>query len=258
MSISHRRKLNRIQMLRLLDELEAAPGLAVSLYVPPGAPASEIEKTLTSIPDVEDLLPDIINTCARSATGAALFWGEHRKYLVLPPFPITDRLFSSGYTVEPLRSLLQRERTIALILIRLGSYAIGVFQGEKLLSSKVGTGHIHSRHKKGGSSQRRFERGREKQIEYFFDRVCGHVREHLEPFIQQLDHVVYGGERHTLLSFRKQCQFLTAIDDRSAGKLLNIREPRQSTLEAAISEVWASEVIDLNVEDMLHYRFMGL
>jgi len=240
---SSRRKLNRLKLLRLLDELEHAPGWATSLYMPSGEPVPEIEKMLAIAPVGQDVLADVSKVVSRSTTGAVLFRGEQGQYLVLPPFPITERLFCSGYDVEPLRSLLQREFIVALILLRLGSYAIGVFRGGKLLSSKVGTGHIHSRHRKGGSSQRRFERGREKQIESFFARVCSRVREHLEPYIGQLDYVVYGGERHTLLSFRKQCRFLGAIDDRILTSSVNVREPKQATLEAAIDEVWSSKVI---------------
>ncbi len=240
---SSRRKINRLKLLRLLDQLEAASGSALSLYVPPGVPVPEIEKMLDIASVGEEVLTDVSKLFSRSTTGAVLFWGEQGKYLVLPPFPIAEKLFSSGYDVEPLRSLLQREFIVALILLRLGAYAIGVFRGEQLLSSKVGTGHIHSRHKKGGASQRRFERGREKQVENFFERVCSRVRERLEPYVGQLDYVVYGGERYTLLSFCKQCQFLRAIDDRTLRSSVNVREPRQATLEAAIDEVWSSEVI---------------
>jgi len=243
MLASSRRKLSRPKLLRLLDEWEATSGSALSLYLPPGLTIFEIEKMLDTASVGEGVLTDVSKVVSRSKTGAVVFWGEQGKYLVLPPFPITERLFSSGYDVEPLRSLLQREFMVGLILLRLGSYAIGVFRGEKLLSSKVGTGHIHSRHRKGGSSQRRFERGREKQIEYFFDRVCAHVRERVEPYLGQLDYVVYGGERYTLLAFRKQCEFLGAIDDRTLRSSVNVREPRQATLEAAIGEVWSSEVI---------------
>jgi peptide subunit release factor 1 (eRF1) len=107
----------------------------------------------------------------------------------------------------------------------------------------VGTGLVHSRHRQGGSSAHRFERHREKQIESFFDRVCGHVREHLEPYVKQLDYVIYEGERHTLLSFHKQCEFLQQFDDRVLGTTLHVREPRQTTLEAAIGQAWSSDVI---------------
>jgi peptide subunit release factor 1 (eRF1) len=232
-------------MLRLLNELEATEGPATSLYVPHDLPLPEVEKTLKAPLGLgaAEVLPDIAEAVGRSKTGTVILWGEQGKYLVLPPFPIKEKLFASGYDVEPLRALLQQDLTVALILLRLGAYAVGVFQGEKLMSSKVGTGLVHSRHKKGGSSAHRFERHREKQIEYFFTKVCGHVREHLEPHLQQLDYVIYGGERHTLLSFRKQCHFLQQLDERTLGTLLNVREPKQAALEAAITQVWSSEVI---------------
>jgi peptide subunit release factor 1 (eRF1) len=233
-------------MLHLLDELEAAEGTATSLYIPHHLPAPEIEKTLRAPlgPGVEETLPEITDAIARSKTGAVIYWGEQGKYLVLPPFPLEEKLFASGYDVEPLRTMLQHELVIALILLRLGTYAIGIFQGEKLLSSKVGTGLVHSRHRQGGSSAHRFERHREKQIESFFTRVCTHAQERLEPYLQQLDYVIYGGERHTLLSFRKQCQFLQQLDERTLATLLNVREPKQVTLEAAVNQLWSSEVVE--------------
>ena len=232
-------------MLLLLDELEADNAPATSLYVPDDLPMPELEKALKAPlgHSLEEVISDITDALARSITGAVIFWGTENRYLVLPPFSIKAKLFSSGYDVEPLRSMLQQNLLLGLILVRLGAYAVGVFQGDKLVSSKIGTGLVHSRHKKGGSSARRFERHREKQIEYFFERVCGHVREHLEPHLQQIDYVIYGGERHTLLSFRKQCQFLQKFDDRTISSLMNVREPKKATLEAAISQAWSSEVI---------------
>jgi hypothetical protein len=245
MLIPTRRRLTKQKMLLLLDELEAAKGRATSLYIPSNLLATEVDKALGAPlgPGIEEALPEITDAVTHSKTGAVIFWGELNKYLVLPPFPVAERLFCSGYDVELLRALLQQELTIALILLRLGTYAVGVFQGEKLVSSKVGTGLVHSRHRQGGSSAHRFERHREKQIESFFARVCSHVREHLEPYLKQLDYVIYGGERHTLLSFRKQCEFLQQFDDRVPGTTMNVREPKQATLEAAISQAWSSEVV---------------
>jgi len=245
MLVPNRRRLTRQKMLRLLDGLEDAERPAMSLYLPRDLSLPEVEKTLKSPLGlgIEEAMSDIDEAVARSKTGAVIFWGDMAKYLVLPPFPIKERLFSSGYDVEPLRSLLQQELTVALILLRLGAYSVGVFEGEKLISSKVGTGLVHSRHRQGGSSAHRFERHREKQMESFFTRVCSHVREHLEPYIQQVDYVIYGGERHTLLSFRKQCDFLQQFNDRVLGTTLNVREPRRATLETAINQAWSSEVV---------------
>ncbi|MCJ7522830.1 MAG: hypothetical protein MUP21_11555 [Dehalococcoidia bacterium] len=248
MLLSNRRKLNKSKLLRLLDELETAAGSGTSLYVLPGAPEDEIQKTLDVAVGAEEVISDIIRDAARSTTGAVLFWGERGKYLILPPFPVAEKAFVSGFDVKPLRLMLTKELMIALVLLRLGAYAIGVFQEQILLASKVGTGNIHSRHRKGGSSERRFARHREKEMEYFFTRVCGRVQERLEPYIERLDYLVYGGERHTLLAFRKRCEFLKRLDDRALVPLINVREPKQATLEAAIEQVWSSEVIQWHDE----------
>lgn len=230
-------------MLSFLDELEAGGGEAKSLYIPTGLSIPEVEDSLKKVFDTQSPT-DITKLIASSKTGAVLFWGSARKCLVLPPFPIAERSFAQGYYVEPLRPLLQQDFTVALVLIRLGAYAIGVSQGEHLIASKVGTGLVHARHRQGGSSQRRFERHREKQIEYFLNRVCEHVREELEPHAQAVDYLVYGGAWTTILLLRKQCPFLQRFDDRNLPPLLTIPEPRKAVLEKAIGQVWSSSVIE--------------
>ena len=243
MLVSTRHYLNRRRMLRLLDELETADEAAISVHLPQNLSVSEIEQTFSVVPAAGQILPVVAGEITRSTTGAVLFWGEQHKYLVLPPFPVAESLISQSYEVGLLRSLLQQDLIIALVLVRLGAYAVGVFQGEKLLSSKVGTGLIHSRHKKGGTSQHRFQRHREKQMEIFFDRVCVHARERFEPYLQQLDYVCYGGEHTTIGAFRKRCQFLQKLEACTLKALLNIPEPRQATLEIAISKAWSSQVV---------------
>lgn len=241
-----RYKLSKIRLLHLLEELKANSIEVGSLCLPPKSSPANVEKLLEPLVDAKTMHRDIAKSIAGSATGAILFWGPHHRYLVMPPFPITDQRFSNTCEIEPLYSLLHREFLFGLILVRLGSYGIGIVQGETLLSSKVGTGLVHARHRQGGSSSHRFERHREKQMETFFTRVCEHVREQLEPYARQLEYVVYGGTRETLLDFRKQCNFLHQFDSRVIEILLNIREPKYSGLEEAIQEAWSSRVIQWN------------
>lgn len=237
------RRLGRAGMLKRLDEIEQERGQAVSVYLPGTMPLPEIERTLRATVDVPDLLPELAGWVSRSRTGAVVFWGAGVRCLILPPFPVAEAVSFSGYDAAPLRSVLTRDLVLALVLVRLGAYAIGVFRGENLISSKVGTGLVHARHKKGGSSQRRFERRREKEVTEFFDRVCERAREHLGPHSACLDYIVYGGERNTLSSFRKRCRMLSLFDDRALPRVLNVREPRQATLESACGEVWTSQVV---------------
>ncbi len=238
-----RYKLNKVRMLHLLEELKANSIEIASLCIPPKSSKLNIEGLMETILDLKSLPEDVSSSMVESPTGAILFWGPHHRYLVMPPFPLRQEKASNVCEIEPLHTLLHREFMVGLILVRLGAYGIGVVQGEKLLTSKVGTGLVHARHRQGGSSSHRFERHREKQMETFFTRVCGHVREQLEPYERQLEYVLYGGVRETLLDFRKQCHFLHQFDNRTLDLLLNIREPKQSGLIEAIKESWSSRVI---------------
>ena len=64
---------------------------------------------------------------------------------------------------------LGAEPTVAVVLVRLGGYAVGVFEGEQLVASKVGSRFVKGRHKKGGSSANRFRRRREEQERELID-----------------------------------------------------------------------------------------
>jgi len=54
--------------------------------------------------------------------------------------------------LEPLFEALAADHVVAALLVRLGGYAVGVFEGERLVASKVGSRFVKGRHKKGGSS----------------------------------------------------------------------------------------------------------
>ncbi len=236
--------LGRPKMARFLSELEEGPSPgAVSLYLKPGLSETDFHK-ITSVPASLSSLPDeLIRTALKSENGAVIFWGSRGKYLVLPPFPVEEKAIFDGYAPDPLRRMVAAEYKIGLVLLHLGSYAVGVCQGETLLSSKVGTGLVHGRHKKGGSSQQRFQRRREKQVDEFLDRVCGHAREQLEPLKKELDYLVYGGPRQTVLQLKKKCPFLKSFDDRLLP-LLDVPTLRQRVLERAIGRVWSSYIIE--------------
>jgi peptide subunit release factor 1 (eRF1) len=236
--------LGRSKALNFLDELAATESKAISLYISQGTPQARVENLLGKVFSATAIPLGVVEVMAGSGMGAAFFWSPPQTYLVLPPFPISEEYITDGYDVEPLRSLLSQDFLIALVLVRLGAYSIGICRGTELIDSKTGTGLVHARHKKGGSSQARFARHREKQIEQFVERVCGHVREHIEPHARSLDYLIYGGARTTILLLRKGCPFLSQFDDRILRMLLDIPEPRRAVLEKAVGTVWSTDVIE--------------
>ncbi len=242
---SKKRTLSRARMLDFLEKLAVTPDEKLTtLHLPPHLPTAEIENLLTEIPTPPDISIGLIEISVRSSTGAVIFWSNQNHYLVVPPFPISEKSITRSLDIKPLYSLLSHESLVGLVLVRLGSYGIGVCRGEKLVSSKVGTGLVHGRHRQGGSSAHRFERHRDKQIEYFLTRVCQHAREQLEPYVKSMDYVVYGGARTTILLLQKRCPLLGKLETPTLPPLLDIPEPRQAVLETAVNRVWSSTVYE--------------
>jgi hypothetical protein len=240
-----KRILSRTRMPGFSGELaDAASAECLTLYLPPRLPVKTLENALQKTNEPPDILNELVKIAGRSGTGAVIFWGPEVKYAVLPPFPISEQISLASLDTERLRSIVVRDRFIALVLVRLGSYAIGVFNGEECISSKVGTGLVHGRHRQGGSSAHRFERHRDKQIESFLTRVCRHSREQIEPYVKSLEYVAYGGARTTVQLLQKQCPFIGRLETPTLPSLLDIPEPRQAVLKDAISRVWSSTVYE--------------
>ena len=245
--VSRKRTLNRPKTLAMLDNLASYVNSAGhSLYLPPHP--DNAEKSLQEISVPAETATELAGVIAKSLTGGAVFWSTDSRYLVLPPFPITGKTVAQGFFTEELKNLLEKDYLIGILLVRLGAYAVGVCRGEAIVSSKVDTGNIHGRHRQGGSSAHRFERHRDKQIEYFFTRVCQHVREHLEPHAKSLDYLVYGGARTTIRELLKQCSFLERLSTPLLPPLLDIPEPRRAVLETALGRIWASTVYEWREE----------
>lgn len=223
---------------RLLDAASEPGSQAATVYVAAGG----------SIPgDVEDARVDVAvrETVRGSETGAALFLSPAAGYLVLPPFPVVEASVHREWAPEPLRGLLAQSRLVGVVLLRLGRYAVGVYRGRTLVTSKTDTRQVHGRHRAGGSSQRRFERRREKQARELFDEACRVVGAQLGPHERELEHIFLGGEAHTLRAFRERCRAMDALSDRVRERVLHVREPNRKALERLPETLWESQVYDL-------------
>jgi len=244
MAVTERFTLDRPHALRWLDELSNA-GVAFTLYVKPGTGRAEVEVMLAQALDRGETLDTLAEKAAGSPTGAVIFYTMGRNYVTWPPFPLAETGLRRGFEPGPLRSMLEKEWRLGLILVRLGRYAVGVFEGNKLLAGKAGTGLVHARHHQGGSSANRFARHREKQMEYFFTRIEGHAREVLGPYLGRIDYILYGGARDTLLRMWKQCAFFESLRPKTVDRLIPLREPRRSTFEDALSQAYMSAVYEV-------------
>ena len=143
-----------------------------------------------------------------------------------PPFPPL-----TGKGVEGLLAHVRRDRVVAVLLVRLGGHAAGVFSGRRLVDSKVDNRFVKGRHKKGGSSQRRFERRREEQARMALEQAADTAARVLLPHKADLDALVLGGERSALQAVLEDAR-LRPLRRLIAEPVLEVPEPRQKVLEA--------------------------
>jgi len=235
--------LTRARALRWLAE-PRHNSADFTAYTRPLTARSQVEKLLEQALDRGETLDVLAEKAVKSPTGSVICHLEDRGIVIWPPFPVAETGLQRGFEPGPLKSMLEKDWKLGLIMVRLGQWAIGIFEGEKLLGGQAGTGLVHARHHKGGSSANRFARHREKQMEYFFTRIEGHARELLEPRIKEFDYFLYGGARDTLLRMQKQCHFFKSLEGRVLNRLLSVREPKRSAFEQAVAQAYACEIYE--------------
>ena len=96
------------------------------------------------------------------------------------------------------------DRTVGVLLVRLGGYAAGVFTGSppRLAASKVGSRLVHGRSAAGGQSQQRFARRREKQAAEALGAAADTAARVFGGYPGTLDAVVLGGDRRAVAGLR--------------------------------------------------------
>jgi hypothetical protein len=96
------------------------------------------------------------------------------------------------------------DRTVGVLLVRLGGYAAGVFTGAppRLAASKVGSRLVHGRSAAGGQSQQRFARRREKQAAEALAAAADTAAGVFGRYGRPLDALVLGGDRRAVAGLR--------------------------------------------------------
>lgn len=158
---------------------------------------------------------------------------------VTPPFGLEHKTSYDRVELGPLFDALAREHTIAAILVRLGGYAVGVFEGERLVASKVGTRFVKGRHKKGGSSANRFRRRREEQERELLDAATATARAVLEPYRDRVEYLALGGDRGAATHVAEQ---LPGLDAKRLERFFDVPDPRQRVLERLPYDLYAARV----------------
>jgi hypothetical protein len=130
---------------------------------------------------------------------------------------------------------------VAALLVRMGGYAVGVFEGERLVASKVGTRFVKGRHKKGGSSANRFRRRRDEQERALLEAAAETAERILDPYRDRIEHLALGGDRAAVARVAERLPWL---EEKALPRFFTVPDPRQHELERLPYELYAAELTE--------------
>lgn len=146
-----------------------------------------------------------------------------------PPVP-ADIDADAVAAAKRLAAHVTADRTVGVLLVRLGGYAAGVFTGAEpaLVASKVGSRLVHGRSAAGGQSQQRFARRRENQARQALTAAADTAAAVFGPY--KLDALVLGGDKRAFPAIRTDVRlapvFAVAVD-----AFLTVPDPRLTVLK---------------------------
>ena len=121
------------------------------------------------------------------------------------------------------------DRTVGVLLVRLGGYAVGVFTGSppRLVSSKTGR-PVHGRSAAGGWSQHRFARRRQNQAATAIRAAADAAARIFAPY--DLDALVLGGDKRSAAGLRGDPRLAPYLA-RATDRFLTVPDPRLAVLK---------------------------
>ena len=241
---SNKKVLGKSSLIRLLQDTD--PNLYThTAYLTPAALlcADRKVEAIGLGSDGYSLDLSIFGKLPDTTTGMAIFWNDQHAFVALPPFPVSRDLTFLGYQPKPMLDLLTTEPDVLVVLLRLGQYAVGFFQGQNLLISRVDTRYVKNRHRKGGQSQRRFERSRARLIQELYGVTCSVVRGVISSVGHSPDYILLGGDKHTLANFIKGCPIMQELQDRILVRRLPVVRPNRAALDAINYHIFSTMVM---------------
>jgi len=178
------------------------------------------------------------------ADGAVRIEAAGELIAVRPPFGLAHEGEYESVGLGPLFAALAADHVVAALLVRLGGYAVGVFDGERLVASKVGSRFVKGRHKKGGSSSGRFRRRREEQARELIEEAAEVAARTLEPWRNRAEFAALGGDRTAVDRVLAANPELSWLAERALPRFFTVPDPRQAVLERLPYELYAAELTE--------------
>ena len=179
---------------------------------------------------------------SRYAGGAAELEQPGERLVVHPPFGLVHEGEYDFVHVAPLLRALGQDRLVGVLLVRLGGYAVGVFEGDRLIASKIGQRNVHGRHRAGGSSANRFRRRREEQARELVEAAADTALRVLGPYVDRLEAVAFGGDRFAVRDTVAASRELAVLEAKALPRFFDVPDPRRAVLDRFGYELYAALV----------------
>lgn len=194
--------------------------------------------------NVAKRLAPLDGTAGRSvySDGEARFETGGGTIVARPPFRLRHRGEYDVVRVGPLLEEIAENHRVGAVLVRLGGYAVGVFEGEQLVASRVGQRLVHGRHRAGGSSANRFRRRRDEQARAALQEAGEVAARVLGPERARLDAVALGGDRTAVRRMVELQPELAWLEELALDRFFAVPEPRRAVLERLPYDLYAVEL----------------
>lgn len=158
----------------------------------------------------------------------------------LDPGSPFDKLTERGGLIDALADHLREEHRVGAVLVRKGGYAVGLFDGSRLVESKVGSSYVQGKTKAGGWSQQRYARRRDNQSTKAYADAA-HVTARVLAGRDDLEAVFTGGDRPGLAAVLgdPRLQDLAAL---VKPRVFAVSDPRLRVLQAFPGQFLALQI----------------
>ncbi|PSP79110.1 peptide chain release factor 1 [Halobacteriales archaeon QS_1_68_20] len=244
---SDRRKYEFRKVIEELQEYEGSGTQLVTIYVPPDREISDVaahvtqehseasniksKQTRTNVQDALTSIKDRLKYYKEPPeNGMVLFSGAVdtgggrtdmiTEVLENPPHPVESFRYhcDSSFLTEPLEEMLADEGLFGLIVLDRREANIGWLRGKRVEPVKSTTSLVPGKQRKGGQSQKRFERLRLEAIDNFYQEIAGMANELFVPKRHELEGVLVGGPSPTKEEFLDGDYLHHEIQDNVLGK----------------------------------------
>ncbi len=230
--------VHRSALLERLVDFEIEPGAEFIVEMHP--PGYSLGEEWVSLPkSAQDSENGIVVVSADIAPS-----GVRPRLALLPPFPITVPVESNSF--DEFRAFDSKHHTIAIILLRLGHWAVGIAEDGELVVTKTGSRYVKNQHRKGGQSSNRFRRGREKWIRELFDQAGEFASARFSDYPGHLEFLKLGGDRVVLSQFLKRVKLPDGLGDRALPNRVSVDQPGRKALDDAVRDSWSYRVFEFD------------